>query len=135
MASTSSVAVAKKIFSAVETGVDCAATAFCAEQKKSSAIHSDSLSLAEEPPTKTVIGGVKNRSNQFFSFDIMIRILSALFFVIVASDIVEANANKRPVTIVLIGESGVGKSSLANVLLGRNKTFAGYSNGCFQGKQ
>jgi predicted GTPase len=35
----------------------------------------------------------------------------------------------------LLGESGVGKSSLANVLLGRDKNFKGYSNGCFSGEQ
>jgi putative ribosome biogenesis GTPase RsgA len=41
---------------------------------------------------------------------------------------------QQPLTLVLVGESGVGKSSLGNVLLGRDYNFAGYSDGCFTGK-
>ena len=37
-------------------------------------------------------------------------------------------------TIVLLGEAGVGKSALGNVLLGRDKNFHGYQDGCFKGK-
>ena len=38
-------------------------------------------------------------------------------------------------TIVLLGETGVGKSALGNVLLGRDKYFHGYQDGCFKGKR
>ncbi len=52
-----------------------------------------------------------------------------LFFLITVTDSVKSN-----LTIVLLGESGVGKSALGNVLLGRSRDFPGYENGCFKGK-
>jgi GTP-binding protein EngB required for normal cell division len=38
-------------------------------------------------------------------------------------------------TIILLGESGVGKSALGNVLLGRDKSYTGSPNGCFSGEK
>lgn len=37
-------------------------------------------------------------------------------------------------TIVVLGESGSGKSALGNVLLGRDKNHKGNDDGCFSGE-
>ena len=44
----------------------------------------------------------------------------------------QAETAKKPHTIVLLGLKGVGKSSLSNVFLGRDRTFGGFSDGCFK---
>ena len=46
--------------------------------------------------------------------------------------VVVAHSSQVPLTIVLLGESGVGKSALGNVLLGRSHNFTGYGLGCFK---
>ena len=44
-------------------------------------------------------------------------------------------AESQMMTVVLLGESGVGKSALGNALLGRDKNYPGYDNGCFSGER
>ena len=57
----------------------------------------------------------------------MINILVQLLFVVAV-----AHSRQVPITVVLLGESGVGKSALGNVLLGRSHNFKGYGLGCFK---
>jgi len=56
------------------------------------------------------------------------------FLVLVATVFTVVDCSNQPLTIVLLGETGVGKSALGNVLLGRDKNFPGYQHGCFGGK-
>ena len=53
---------------------------------------------------------------------------------ILSTALTVVESQQQVLTIVLLGESGVGKSALGNVLLGRDKNFQGYANGCFAGE-
>ncbi len=54
--------------------------------------------------------------------------------ILIVTLITIAESTNSSLTIVLLGETGVGKSALGNVLLGRSRNFPGYVDGCFKGK-